>query len=72
MISDSIRTAARESGKTQLELAALTGVSQRAISDFLSGRAVYSHTLDSLAAALGLEVVRPLGKAKKSRKKPAA
>lgn len=67
-ITDQIRDAIRESGLTQAQIAAASGVSQRAISDLLRGRDVKTTSLDRLAIALGAELRLPKNFQKKIRK----
>lgn len=67
-ISEKLREAYRESGLTQQQLAAATGVSQRAISDFLRGRKVYSDTLDAIADVVGADLRVPKSFRKNIRK----
>lgn len=57
-ISETVRQAAIDSGKTQTELAEIAGTSQRAISQFLRGSAIHLDSIDRLAEAMGVTVKR--------------
>lgn len=58
-ISDQLRTALADSGLTQSQIAEASGVSQRAVSQFLAGYQVRSDTLDALADAVGMTAKIP-------------
>lgn len=63
-ISDQIRDALRNCDLSIGQIAKLSGVSKRAVSDFLAGRDVRATTLDRLAEFAGAEMRIP----KKKRK----
>ena len=66
MIYDAVRKAITKSGKTRYRLWQETGISQAQLCEFLHGRRGMSiENLETLAEALGLEiVVRPAKRAK--------
>lgn len=56
MIEDTIRTAVAESGKSQRDLAKLSGISQVAVSKFLRGMHLSGDKLEHLAIAAGVRI----------------
>ncbi len=67
-IFDALRHAITESGKTRYRLWQETGISQAQLCEFLHGRRGMSiENLETLAEALGLEIVVRPAKRKKGR-----
>ncbi len=67
-IYDAIRHAIAESGKTRYRLWQETGISQAQLCEFLHGRRGMSmESLETLAEALGLEIIVRPAKRKKGR-----
>ncbi len=67
-IYDAFRHAIAESGKTRYRLWQETGISQAQLCEFLHGRRGMSmESLETLAEALGLEIVVRPAKRKKGR-----
>jgi predicted transcriptional regulator len=59
-LAEALREAIRESGKFQQAIAAATGISQPALSDFLNGKRGFRlKAAERLAADFGLELLRP-------------
>ena len=65
-VSERLRAAIQESGRTQADVARATGVTQSVISRFMAGDGLRSENLDALAEHLGLVLV-PKGSRKKGR-----
>jgi transcriptional regulator with XRE-family HTH domain len=58
-LADALRAAIRESGKPQQAIAAATGISQPALSEFLNGKRGFRlKAAERLAAYFGLELLR--------------
>jgi transcriptional regulator with XRE-family HTH domain len=69
VITDTIRSGLAESGLTQNQIAEASGISQRAVSEFLRGSGVRSETLDRFAELLGVEISLPKKLSKNIRKR---
>ena len=63
-ITDQLREAVDAAGVTRTEVARAAGVHKSMMSRFMRGEGLRSHTLDQLAAELGLEL-RPVRKSSK-------
>lgn len=58
-IANTIRQALADSGLSHRQIARATGVSQRAISQFIAGRAVNTDSLDAICEAMGARATVP-------------
>ena len=65
-VSESLRAAIRESGRTQADIARATGINQSVISRFMAGDGLRSENLDVLAEHFRLVLVEK-GSQKKGR-----
>lgn len=63
-ITDTIRESLRQSGLTQVQIAAAAGISQRAVSEFLAGKTARSDTIDRLASVMDAQIRVPKSFAK--------
>ncbi|MFH1731223.1 MAG: helix-turn-helix transcriptional regulator [Planctomycetota bacterium] len=68
-ITEGIRRAIRASGQSRYAIAKASGVSEAALSRFMSGkRGLTTATLDRLADVLGLAVVAQRGRSRRKQK----